>query len=113
LAHAGVATPPYHVGNHGRDGKIVDWLDEITASIYLQDLLNKLGAFGGVECFADFCCVSFPPLRFFRSRCFMSTGAEAKALVAAGTASGWAVTGASGLGWSAIGVSGAAAADLA
>jgi hypothetical protein len=63
---------------------------------------------GGVECFAGFCCVSLPPLPFFRSCCLMSAGAEAKAL---GAASGWAATGAFGLGCSAIGVSGAAAAD--
>jgi hypothetical protein len=68
---------------------------------------------GGVECLAGFCCVSLPALPFFRSCCFMSTGAEAKAFVAAGATFGWATTGASGLGWSAIGVSGAAAEDLA
>src|SRR5262249_22712878 len=62
---------------------------------------------GGVEFFAGFCCVSLPPLPFFRSCCLMSTGAEAKAL---GAAFGWAATGASGLGWSGIGVSGAAGA---
>ena len=62
---------------------------------------------------AGFCCESLPALPFFRSCCLMSTGAEAKALVAAGAAFGWAVTGASGLGWSAIGISGAAAEDLA
>jgi hypothetical protein len=68
---------------------------------------------GGVRFFAGFCCVTFPALPFFRSCCFMSAGAEAKAPVISGTAFGWAVTGASGLGWSAIGISGAAAEDLA
>jgi hypothetical protein len=69
---------------------------------------------GGAGFFAGFCCVSFPPLPFFRCCCFTSAGAEAKTFVTpAGTAFGWAATGAPGLAWPAIGVSGATAADWA
>src|SRR5262249_60066302 len=59
--------------------------------------------------FAGFCCASFPALPFLRSCCFMSAGAEAKALAAsAGTTLGLAATTASGLGWPVTGASGAA-----
>ena len=92
------------------------WFDKRRAKSVIEGLNSNAtsqqvtgsGQRGGLKVLSAF--VAAAVFRLFRSRCFMSAGAEAKAFVASGAAFGWAVTGASGLGGSAIDVSGAAAA---